>query len=98
MEVPVPWGQMVSTHLQIYYCENGTSRFLMPELTKNLNISNKNMDKNKLFDEKNFFKGSGMCAPWKKKMAGNKKFLFAKKFTFVNIFIWDVQIFCQFGH
>ena len=45
------------------YCENGVFRFLMPKLTKNLNISNENMDQNKLFGEKKFFKGSGMCAP-----------------------------------
>ena len=62
MGVPAPWGQMVSAHLQIYYCENGTSRFLMPKLTKNLNISNENMDKSKLFGKKNFFNKLGMLA------------------------------------
>ena len=185
MGVPVPWGQMVSAHLQIYYCENGTSRFLMPKLTKNLNFSNKNMDKSKLFSKKKFFNKLGMLAPWKrigqkmknfikffrflnqctsdyyhdkfcrnrttfifwpqkpnlgaknkscpiltkfgvvivrstliKKTKKNfeifhfwanffswsaharplKKIFFAKKFIFVHIFIWDVQIFCQFWH
>ena len=38
----------------------------MPNLIKNLNISNENMDKNKLFGEKYFFLRLGMCAPWKK--------------------------------
>ena len=82
MGVPVPWGQMVSTHLQIYYCENGTSRFLMPKLTKNLNISNKNMDKSKLFSEIKFFNKSGMRAPWKK--IGKKMKNFKKIFRFLN--------------
>ena len=31
-----------------------------------MDIYNENMDKNKLFDEKKFFKELGMCAPWKK--------------------------------
>ena len=82
MGVPAPWGQMVSAHWQIYYCENGTSRFLMPEFTKNLNILNKSMDTNKLFGEKNFFKGSGMPAPWKK--IGQKMKNFKIFFRFLN--------------
>ena len=32
------------------------------------------MDKNKLFGEKNFFKGLGVCAPWKKFGQKMKKF------------------------
>ena len=82
MGVPVPWSQMVSAHLQIRYCENGTSRFLMPVFIKNLNISNKSMDKNKLFGEKKFFKGSGMWAPWKK--IGRKMKKFKIFFCFLN--------------
>ena len=70
MGVPVPWGQIISAHLQIYYCENGTSRFLMPKLTKNLTISNKDIDKSKLFSKKKFFNNSGMRVPWKFSDAG----------------------------
>ena len=82
MGVLLPWGKMVSAHLQIYYCENGTSRFLMPKLTKNLNISNNNMDKNKLFSEKDFFNKSGMRAPWKN--IGQKMKNFKIFFRFLN--------------
>ena len=39
----------------------------------------------------NFFSWSAHARPL-------KNFLFAKKFIFVHIFIWDVQIFCQFWH
>ena len=82
MGVPVPWGQMVSAHLQIYYCENGTSRFLMPKLTKNLNISNKNMDKSKLFSKKKIFNNLGMLTLWKK--IGQKMKNFKKIFRLLN--------------
>ena len=72
MGVPVPWDQMVSAHLQIHYCENGTCRFLMPKLTKNLNMSNKKMDRNKLFGEKKFLRGLA-CVLHEKKLAKKMK-------------------------
>ena len=53
----------------------------------NLNISNKNMDKNKLFGEKKIFKGSGMCAPRKK--IGPKMKNFKNFFRFLNRCISD---------
>ena len=87
MGVLVPWGQMVSAHLQIYYCENGTSRFLMPKLTKNLNILNKNIDKSKLFSKKNFFNKLGMRAPWKN--IGQKIKIFKFFFRFLNQYTSD---------
>ena len=82
MGVLLPWGKMVLAHLQIYYCENGTSRFLMPELTKNLNISNKNIDKSKLFSKKKIFNKLGMRASWKN--IGQKMNIFKTFFHFLN--------------
>ena len=49
------------------------------------------MDKNKLFGEKKFFKGLGVCAPWKKlgQKMKNFKFFFdiIDNHTFVHIHI-----------